>query len=435
VSAVAERKRKAGCRGVIIEGAVVKDHTMPPRQMTLKTLVVLSALSCLPAGRATIANKPKTEDPVIERADIVYDGGPALTPSLLFAANGDLIAHWATRGDGMPGQATQFARSSDCGKTWTKPYRTIKYDKPLTGSATSLYNLPDSNRTPGRMLCYTLELVWPGEPDQSKPNYLELAAGRKFDSYYSFSTDDGRTFSERRLLSDPMRRDDFAQGGIAKLPNGDLIWPWGHWRSQPLNGFRRSTDNGLSWSPVVRAWQDPPPGHDKPLAFNETAVAVCKEGSVVAIARVDTLRDKKFWQIRSGDNGQTWTKPRQIEIAGGSPAVYCTPKGQLWLAYRDAGVGPGLGLAVSDDNGGTWRFLYHLKDPTGELEKRFGHIRYTDNDRKQEWRPVEGIVGYPCFARLSDSRVYVVFHSQMMHRRLPAGEQVYIVGNLLRIPE
>ena len=75
------------------------------------------------------------------------------------------------------------------------------------------------------------------------------------------------------------------------------------------------------------------------------------------------------------------------------------------------------------------------KTRPANLEKRFGHIRYTDEDRKQEWRPAEGIVGYPCFARLSDSSVYVVFHSQMMHKRLPAGEQVYIVGNLLRIPK
>jgi hypothetical protein len=407
---------------------------MPTRRMTFRMLVVMMTAGCLPTGPA-IAGKPvNAKDPVIERADIVYDAGPALTPSLLFAANGDLIAYWATRGDGMPGQATQFARSPDRGKTWSAPYRTIKYDRPLTGSATSLYNLPDSNG-PGRMLCYTLELVWPGEPDQSKPNYLELAAGRKFDSYYSFSTDDGRTFSERKLLSDPVRRDDFAQGGIVKLPNGDLLWPWGHWRSQPLNGFKRSTDNGLSWSPVVRAWQDPPPGLDKPLAFNETAVAVCKDGAIVAIARVDTLRDKRFWQISSRDNGNTWTKPRPIEIAGGSPALYCTPQGQLWLAYRDAGVGPGLGLAVSDDDGATWRFLYHLKDPTGELDKRFGHVRYTDEDRKQEWRPAEGIVGYPCFAKLSDSSVYVVFHCQLMHKRVPGGEQVFVVGNLLRIPK
>jgi hypothetical protein len=394
----------------------------------LTVIVCVSAVCGIVEAQGPNPIQPK--GPVIERADVVYDAGPGLTPVVLLAANEDLIVHWATRGDGMPGQATQFARSRDSGKTWSKPYMTIKCDKPLTGSGTTLYRLPN-----GQMLCYTVEVVWPAEPDQSKPNYLALAGGRHFANYYSFSADDGHTFSERKLLNDPVSRNDFAQGSIVRLPNGDLIWPWGYWDSEPLNGFRRSTDGGLSWSPVVRAWQDPPPGHDKPVAFNETAAAVCKDGTIAAIARVDTIRDKKFWQIKSSDNGKTWSAPRQIEIAGGSPAMYCTPKGQLWLAYRDAGVGPGLGLAVSDDNGEKWRFLYHLKDPKGEHEKRFGHVRYTDEDRKKEWRPAEGVVGYPCFAKLSDSRVYVVFHTEAWRDVPKVGDPFYIAGNLLRISE
>jgi hypothetical protein len=375
---------------------------------------------------------PTPQDPVIKRADIVFDASPALTPQVVLAAHGDLIVLWNTRGDGMPGQATQFARSSDGGRTWSEPYLTIQSDQPLTGSGSCLYHLPEGHGTAGSMLLYTLELVWPGEPDQARPDYEGLAAGRLFDSFYSFSQDSGQTFSERKRLSDPVKRDDFAQGPIVTLPNGDLLWPWGYWGSEPLNGFRRSTDGGLTWNPVVRAWQDPPPGHDTPVAFNETAAAVCNDGTLVAIARVDTLRDKKLWQITSSDNGQTWTTPRPIEIAGGSPALYCTPQGQLWLAYRDAGLGPGLGLAVSDDQGETWRFLYHLKDPKGGHEKRFGQTRYTDEDRQQQWRPAEGVVGYPCFAPLSEREVYVVFHLQSWEK---VDFPFYIAGNLLEIPE
>jgi hypothetical protein len=331
----------------------------------------------------------------------------------------------------MPGQVIQFARSVNGGRTWSPPYAAIRSDKPLTGATTSLYNVPD-----GRILCYTLEIVWPGEPGEPSMDakYLTLAAARKFDSYYCFTSDDGRTFSKRKLLSDPVKRNDFAQGNPVVLPNGDLLWPWGHWDGKPLNGFRRSSDGGITWDPVVRAWQDPPPGHNEPLAFNETAVVNCRDGALLAIARVDTVLDKKFWQIKSSDNGKTWTVPRKIEIAGGSPALYCTSQGQLWLAYRDADVGPGLGLAVSDDVGDHWRFLYHLRDPTGEHEKRFGKVRYTDEDRKQQWRPGEGLIAYPCFARISDSRVYVAFHMQAYN--LPAaGGGMCIAGNLLRIPE
>ncbi len=385
--------------------------------------------------------KIKFKDPVIKRADIVNDDEPGLTPFVIKASNGDLIAGWDTgRGDIMPGGEMHLARSSDLGRTWQKPYLKLKSDKPLIGFGACLYNLPDGNWTFGRMMLYTIECEWQEEPDPSKPNWASLVSSRKFDSYYSFSDDGGYTFSEKILLSDPNKRNDFAQGSIIELPNGDLLWPWGWWGEKPLNGFRRSTDGGKTWGAVERAWQDPPPGYEKPITFNETAAAVCKDGSIITVARVDGFadNDKRFWQIQSKDNGKTWTVPRQIEIIGGSPAMYCTKQGQLWLAYRDGGVGPGLGFAVSDDNGETWRFLYHLKEPKGEHEKLYGHIRYTDEDRKKPWRPAEGIVGYPCFAKISDTQVYVVFHANNRNelpKKFPKGATpFYIVGNLLEIP-
>lgn len=381
-------------------------------------------------------------DPVIARSDIVYDKGPALCPNLTMAADGDLIVSWVTQGDGIPGQTTYLARSSDQGRTWSAPYLVLKSDKPRCGLSFSLQRLPDSHDHKGRLLGGEFELEWPatGDPDPTNmKQYLSLAAGRKFDYYYCFSDDNGYAFSPKQRLNDPIKRNDFPQGNIVQLPSGDLLWPWGYWGSEPLNGFRRSTDGGLTWQPVKRSWQDPPPGHDKPLAFNETAVTLARDGSIIAIARVDSLVAKKFWMIRSRDNGHTWTTPRQIEIAGGSPALYSTDHGQLWLAYRDGGLGPGLGLAVSDDNGETWRFLYHLKEPKGEHEKLYGHICYSDEDRKKAWRPGEGVVGYPCFWRLSPREVYVVFHAHNrseLPKRFPKGaDPFYVVGNLLKIPE
>ena len=410
--------------------------------ISFKTFVLLTAIVCYSSGCYDVekrSNNIKMKDPVIKRVDTVYDKSPGLCPYAVLAADRNIIVSWDNMGDLMPGSTVQLARSADMGKRWQEPYKTVVSDNPLAGLQMSLHNLPDGNWNTGRLLCYTSEAVWPVETNQSESNYLRHTAGRKFDSYYSISDDDGYTFSEKKLLSDPVKRNDFAQGNIVELPNGDLIWPWGYWGTEPLNGFRRSIDGGLSWEPVVRAWQDPPPGHEKPIAFNETAAVVCKNGTIVAIARVDTLRDKKFWQIKSSDNGKTWTTPRQLEIAGGSPAMYCTPKGQLWLAYRDGGFGPGLGLAVSDDNGQSWRYLYHLKEPKGEHEKLYGHIRYTDEDRMKPWRPAEGMVGYPCFVKLSETEVYVVFHAhnrtELPKRFGKDASPFYIVGNLLEIPE
>jgi hypothetical protein len=428
--------------------------------VTLGSFLMLSGLI---VGCAS-ANQPRegtaAHDPVITRADVVYDAGPALTPIITRAANGDLVVCFDTGGgDAMPDGTVPFIRSTDGGKTWSKPFKVYESGNPLTGLAVWIFSLPDGNWSFGRKMLYFLEAHWTEVPDDSKPNFPALAGQRKFDSYFAFTDDEGLTHSEKQLLSDPVNRNDFAQGNPIELPNGDLLWPWGHWGAEPLNGFRRSTNAGRSWEPVERAWQDPPLGYQQPeavpenaaqvlgvdpnkkvtpLVFNETAAVVCKDGTIVAIARVDTVVDKKFWQIKSSDNGKTWSNPRQIEIAGGSPALYCTPQGQLLLAYRDGGYGPGLGLAASDDNGETWRFLYHLKEPKGEHEQLYGHIRYTDEDRKKPWRAAEGVVGYPCFVKLSDTEAYIVYHAHNrgeLPQRFPKGAvPFYIVGNVLEFP-
>lgn len=411
--------------------------------MRIKSLVtkffpLFLAVGCMPLMRAS-AEAP-SEDPVVTRADVVYDAGPGLTPIVARAANGDLVVSFDTGGgDAMPDGTIPFIRSSDGGKTWSKPYIVYKSNDPLVGLAVSVFPLPDGNWSIGRMMLYFLEAHWTEKPDDSKPNFQSLAGKRKFVSYFAFSDDEGLTHSEKQLLADPENSNGFSQGNPIVLPNGDMIWPWGHWGEKPLNGFRRSTNAGRSWEQVERAWQDPPPGQQTPLTFSETAAVVCTDGTIVAVARVDSLVDKKFWQIESHDNGKTWTVPRQIEIAGGSPAMYRTPKGQLLLAYRDGGHGPGLGLAASDDNGKTWRFLYHLKEPKGEHEKLYGHIRYTDEDRKKPWRPAEGVVGYPCFVKLSDSEAYVVYHAHNraeLPNRFPKGAvPFYIAGNVLEFPK
>jgi BNR repeat-like domain len=388
-------------------------------------LIALAVVSLLGADAEGPSRHP--HDPVIARVDLVNDDGPGMCPSVALSHNGDLIATWTDHGDIEAGGTAYFARSTDGGATWAPPYLTVKNDKASVGTSPALYRLPKVDGSPGRLLCTHFEADWviPGN-----------AASRKFDVYYTISEDDGRTFGERRRLNDPEGRNDFPQGHMVQAQSGDLLWVWGRWNPDPVNGFKRSTDGGLTWGATEKAWQDPPPGQEKKLVFNETGVAVCPDGTIIAVARTDVLVDKKFWQVESRDNGHTWSPPHQLELAGGSPAMYCTPSGQVWLAYRDAGLGPGVALAVSDNSGDTWRFLYHLKEPKEEHDKLYGHIRYTDEDRLKPWRPAEGVAGYPWFQRLSDTEVYVVFHVHNraeLPQKFPEGaDPFYIAGNVLR---
>lgn len=321
----------------------------------------------------------------------------------------------------ITGAATHFVRSSDQGKTWSKPFLSMKSAMPKAQLLGMIHSLPDGNL-----------MVSLNEVDLSGNNQ------RYYDFYYALSQDNGVKFGERQRLNDPNLRNDFAQGLFISLPNGDLLWPWGQWSPDPINGFRRSLDGGRTWQPTVRAWQDPPAGEKEPLIFSETAVVVCKDKSLLAISRTDKKADKKFWQIKSYDNGETWMSPRQIDLAGGSPALHCLENGVLLFAFRDAGIAPGVGLAMSKDNGENWEFLFHLKDPTGEFEKLYGGVKWSEDDLKKTWRPAEGMAGYPCFLPISKNQIYVVFHlhNRKLSERFEQGADLfYIAGNLIEIAD
>lgn len=121
------------------------------------------------AQSATRKSVVMSYDPVIARADIVfYDTSiSGLIPTIVRAHNGDLIVCAHTRGDVMPTSKSKdynnnFVRSSDLGKTWQR-YMTSKAENRLSGLAEYLFDLPG-----GRILRYSLEAVWPSEPDQAK---------------------------------------------------------------------------------------------------------------------------------------------------------------------------------------------------------------------------------------------------------------------------
>lgn len=396
----------------------------------MKKILFLLLISLVGCGSTTDQPQKNNEIKIV-RADVVYDSSTGLTPIIVKLNNDNLIASWQSKGDLLAGCITQFAQSTDKGITWSKLSHEEKSDNSLIGVGVNYQKL-----TGNKILRYSLEVLWADYPDPTKPNWGSLVGSRKFDSYYSISVDDGKNFSEKILLSDPTNRNDFSQGNIIELPNGDLLWPWGNWGEKPMNGFKRSVDGGLTWGETIRAWQDPPPGFSAPIKFNETAATVCSDGSIVAIARVDIPSfDKRFWQIKSTDNGKTWSVPRQIWPQGGSPAIYCTTKGQLLLAYRDAGISPGVALVASDDNGNSWRYLFHLREPKGEHYSLYGNIKYTEEDRKKAWRPAEGIAGYPCFVKLSDDEVYIVFHAQNSKMAVSYPQYpFYVAGNLLKLP-
>lgn len=354
-------------------------------RLLLPTLALLLGSSAPLSAQALV--------PVIKRTDQVSPiNVPMLQPDAVRAANGDLIACGEMKGDILPGDKVNFVRSSDGGKTWSDVYLTMEADNPATQgvSVTGMYRRDD-----GAILLCRLTAEMLGDLGSRTTESFEVWESR----------DDGYTFTPLSEL--PMHpaglNAPYLQ--LVEFPDGSLIMPG--FVEKLGNGYWRSTDGGKSWEDFRVVWTDPPTDAKGRLDFNETSYVVLEGDRILAVARNDV--DKVFYSIRSDDAGKTWSMPKALNLVGGSPAVHRLADGRLLLAYRDAGK-PGLGLAVSDDDGEHWRYAYNLPEPEG-VPAFYASLWQRPADDKH-WQPGEGHVGYPAFIDLPDGDVYVVWHLQ-----------------------
>ncbi|WP_165956676.1 sialidase family protein [Kribbella antibiotica] len=111
----------------------------------------------------------------------------------------------------------------------------------------------------------------------------------------------------------------------------------------------RSTDGGLNWTTQSTiAYSATVNGE----GFCEAAVARTADGSLLAVMRTGSYL--QMYQVRSTDNGKTWTAPAPLKangvaMAGVYPSLVLLPDNRLLLYYGR----PGQSLAISEDGNGT----------------------------------------------------------------------------------
>lgn len=216
----------------------------------------------------------------------------------------------------------------------------------------------------------------------------------------------------------------FAQGHASTVvkagPDTYLVaWFGGTHEKHPDVGIWMSRGNGKEWSSPVEVAKVREHAHWNPVLFKSTA------NEITLFFKVgETIDDWETWYMTSIDQGQTWTKPRELVKGdkGGRGPVRNKPirlsngvliagasneKNKVWNAFVDR----------SEDNGKTWKATPFLavdrKDITGE-----GIIQPT------LWESTPGTVhmllrssgGYIC---RSDSRDYGKTWSKVYKTSLP----------------
>lgn len=275
---------------------------------------------------------------------------PRLFPS-------ELRKHWGSEGwpldfPAPTGGRSMACRSTDNGRTWSKPFLLIDYR--LDDRPHSLFTCRD-----GTVLCFiNTQASWYGfkkapEEFSNDPDLGELN-GKQF---VIRSTDNGATWSEPIWIDGPGLRYERAHGRPIQLADGGILWATynsGHESgTRSLYGaIQRSDDSGKSWR-VVSVIHRKDQGNN----IDEPAIAELKDGRIIMVTRKDG------GVLYSSDEGVTWTEPGyRVTTKPGkfkAPQVFVLKDGTV-VVIATLGT---LRAWLSRDGGVTWTDDIPL-DPT-----------------------------------------------------------------------
>jgi hypothetical protein len=270
-------------------------------------------------------------------------GGYAAFPDVCRTKTGDLLCvfysgygHVSKPNEQFPnGGRVMAARSTDNGKTWSAPF--VLADTVHDDRDPHVACLKD-----GTLICNWFIAANPNKPLPSKQPHAV---------FLSFSKDNGKTWSEPRILEIPKPKsqipnsDWFAcSAPVRELPDGSLILGLYTESSKATFGATiKSYDKGKTWKDLAHI------GEKSGLYLDaETDVIRLKDGTLLAALR-SSKTDLYF--ATSTDNGKTWSEVKSSGFKGHCPHFLRHSSGAILLTHRI----PATALHWSFDEGKTWQ--------------------------------------------------------------------------------
>ena len=266
----------------------------------------LTALFCL-AVWAVSAGLPEVK--LIHSGVICDTVEDALSPGgMAIAPNGDYLLTFQNKGDNGPGAFSYIVRSSDNGRTWSKPEVFAKPAHSKQGISAMICNIPGSREL--------MVIVTRTDYDSESPNPFDWNSRVGHVELYTTDADAKKFKLVAKLKSAPKSL-PAAMGYLTRLANGDLVLPaytyfYGMDKIEGEtygSGWWRSTDNGKTWGDFELVFKDRPDGFYWKEMFNESAFAVRDDGIVVGYCRTDKVAPGHQFMTLSSDHGKTWSRP------------------------------------------------------------------------------------------------------------------------------
>ena len=257
-------------------------------------------------------------------------------PDACRLANGDILVvfyagytHVSLPNQAFPkGGRICRVRSSDEGKTWTKPE--ILYDDDMDNRDPHIAQLSD-----GSLACTFFSLT--PNPETKRWNIHSARMVRSFD--------EGKTWETKAR---PLCPDDWVcSAPIRELADGTYLLGV-YSAAHHYGGVIRSTDGGKTWCAPI------PIGKDSGVYLDaETDIIPLKDGTLFAALRSSRVN---MHYAFSSDEGLTWSPVKDIGFKAHAPHLIRLSTGEIVMTHRI----PGTAMHVSRDECRTWEGPYRI---------------------------------------------------------------------------
>ena len=117
-------------------------------------------------------------------------------------------------------------------------------------------------------------------------------------------------------------------GHAVEMPDGRLLWPIYSREGNTISGIVQSIDGGNSFEWLANVCEDNTVGERR-----ELGLVRLPSGELLGLIRCGTQPSRPMVEVRSSDDGRTWSSPRRLARAGVCPQVLLLKNGVLVCSY------------------------------------------------------------------------------------------------------